>query len=206
MKVAGKKAGFIPGAGDKVPDALQKMGYAVTTLRQKDLTAANLKGFDVIVTGVRAYNIYEWLNDSYEVLMNYVKEGGVLLVQYNTNNNIGPVKAKIGPYPFTHQRNRVTDETAAVKFLQPKNSLMTYPNKISEKDFDNWIQERSTSRQLTLKRIISRYLQCMMPVNRIKTEALFMQIMAKEDLYIPVSFSSGNCLRAFRERTGYLRI
>ncbi len=144
MKVAGKKAGFIPGAGDKVPDALQKMGYAVTMLGQKDLTAANLKGFDVIVTGVRAYNIFEWLNDSYEVLMNYVKEGGVLLVQYNTNNNIGPVKAKIGPYPFTISRNRVTDETAAVKFLQPKNTLMTFPNKISEKDFDNWVQERST--------------------------------------------------------------
>jgi LmbE family N-acetylglucosaminyl deacetylase len=144
MKVAGKKAGFIPGAGDKVPDALQKMGYAVTTLSQKDITPGNLKQFDVIVTGVRAYNIYEWLNDSYAVLMNYVKDGGVLLVQYNTNNNIGPVKAKIGPYPFTISRNRVTDETAAVKFLQPKNTLMNYPNKISEKDFDNWIQERST--------------------------------------------------------------
>ena len=144
MKVAGKKAGFIPGAGDKVPDALQKMGYTVTTLSQKDITPANLKQFDVIVTGVRAYNIYEWLNDSYAVLMNYVKDGGVLLVQYNTNNTIGPVKAKIGPYPFTISRNRVTDETAAVKFLQPKSTLMNYPNKISEKDFNNWIQERST--------------------------------------------------------------
>jgi hypothetical protein len=76
--------------------------------------------------------------------MNYVKDGGVLLVQYNTNNNIGPVKAKIGPYPFTISRNRVTDENATVQFLDPNNSLMNYPNKITQKDFDNWIQERST--------------------------------------------------------------
>jgi hypothetical protein len=144
LKIAGKKAGYIPGAGDKVPDALQKMGYEVTTLAQKDITPANLKQFDVIVTGVRAYNIYEWLNASYAVLMNYVKDGGVLFVQYNTNNNIGPVKAKIGPYPFNISRNRVTDEMAAVNFLQPKNMLMNYPNKIGPKDFENWVQERST--------------------------------------------------------------
>ena len=76
--------------------------------------------------------------------MNYVKEGGVLLVQYNTNNNIGPVKAKIGPFPFTISRNRVTDETAPVTFIDPRNSLLNYPNKISSKDFEGWIQERST--------------------------------------------------------------
>ncbi|MEO6894766.1 MAG: PIG-L family deacetylase [Ginsengibacter sp.] len=144
LKTSGKKIGFIPGAGDKVPDALQKMGYEVTMLSPKDITASNLKKYDAIVTGVRAYNIYQWLNDSYNTLMNYVKEGGVLLVQYNTNNNIGPLKAKIGPYPFTITRTRVTDENAAVKFVQPENVLMNYPNKINQKDFDNWIQERST--------------------------------------------------------------
>jgi hypothetical protein len=144
LKISGRKVGYIPGAGDKVPDALQKMGYDVTILTQKDITANNLKQFDAIVTGVRAYNIYEWLNDAYDVLMNYVKDGGVLLVQYNTNNNIGPVKAKIGPYPFNISRNRVTDEIAAVTFLQPQNSLMNYPNKITQNDFENWIQERST--------------------------------------------------------------
>ena len=144
LKTSGKKIGYIPGAGDKVPDALQKMGYEVTMLSPKDITASNLKKYDAIVTGVRAYNIYQWLNDSYNTLMNYVKEGGVLLVQYNTNNNIGPLKAKIGPYPFTITRTRVTDENAAVKFVQPENVLMNYPNKINQKDFDNWIQERST--------------------------------------------------------------
>ena len=144
LKISGKKVGYIPGAGDKVPDALQKMGYEVTLLSPKDITANDLKQFDAIVTGVRAYNIFDWLNNAYDVLMNYVKEGGVLLVQYNTNNNIGPVKAKIGPYPFTISRNRVTDENASVTFLQPKDALMNYPNKITQKDFENWIQERST--------------------------------------------------------------
>ncbi|MEO9022076.1 MAG: PIG-L family deacetylase [Ginsengibacter sp.] len=144
LATSGKKIGYIPGAGDKVPDALQKMGYEVIILSAKDITENNLKQFDAIVTGVRAYNIYEWLNDSYNTLMNYVKDGGVLLVQYNTNNNIGPVKAKISPYPFTISRNRVTDETAAVKFTHPESVLMNYPNKITQKDFDGWIQERST--------------------------------------------------------------
>lgn len=144
LKISGKKVGYIPGAGDKVPDALTKMGYQVTMLSAKDITPNNLKQFDAIVTGVRAYNIYEWLNDSYNTLMNYVKDGGVLLVQYNTNNNIGPVKAKIGPYPFTISRNRVTNEEAAVSFTDQTNSLLNYPNKITQKDFADWIQERST--------------------------------------------------------------
>jgi LmbE family N-acetylglucosaminyl deacetylase len=144
LKTSGKKIGYIAGAGDKVPDALQKMGYDVTMLSPKDITTDNLKQFDAVVTGVRAYNIYQWLNDSYDILMNYVKDGGVLLVQYNTNNNIGPLKAKIGPYPFTISRTRITDENAEVKFLHPDNVLMNYPNKIDQKDFDNWIQERST--------------------------------------------------------------
>ncbi|MEO6844127.1 MAG: PIG-L family deacetylase [Ginsengibacter sp.] len=144
LKTSGKKIGYIPGAGDKVPDALQKMGYEVTILSAKDITQNNLKQFDAVVTGVRAYNIYEWLNDSYDALMNYVKNGGVLLVQYNTNNNIGPVKAKIGPYPFTISRNRVTDENAAVDFVHPENTLVNYPNKITQADFKDWIQERST--------------------------------------------------------------
>jgi LmbE family N-acetylglucosaminyl deacetylase len=144
LKIVGKKVGYIPGAGDKVPGELQKMGYEVTILSPKDITENNLRQFDAIVTGVRAYNIYEWLNDSYTTLMNYVKNGGVLLVQYNTNNNIGPVKAKIGPYPFTISRTRVTDEEAEVQFVHPENTLMNYPNKITQKDFANWIQERST--------------------------------------------------------------
>lgn len=144
LKIEGNFVGYIPGAGDKVPEALQQMGYRVITLKESDLTPANLKQFDAIVTGVRAYNTQEWLNSSYDALMQYVNEGGVLMVQYNTNNSIGPVKAKISPYPFTIGRNRITDEDAAVNFLIPDHPALNRPNKITAKDFEGWIQERST--------------------------------------------------------------
>ncbi len=144
LKTSGKTAGYIPGAGDKIPEALQQMGYTVATLSPADFTKEKLSRFDVIVSGVRAYNIHGWLNDVYPQLMDYVKNGGVLFVQYNTNNNIGPVKAKIGPYPFDISRTRITDEDAKVNFLNPADRLLNYPNKITGNDFDNWIQERST--------------------------------------------------------------
>lgn len=143
LSIAGKRIGYIPGAGDKIPEALQKMGYEISILTEKEITTKNLNGLDAVVTGVRAYNIHKWLNDSYDVLMNYVQEGGVLLVQYNTNNNIGPLKAKIGPYPFDISRTRITDEQANVSFLKPESSLLNFPNKIIKNDFDEWIQERS---------------------------------------------------------------
>lgn len=144
LKTSGKTAGYIPGAGDKIPDALQQMGYSVTVLSPNDFNAKSLSKYDVIVTGVRAYNIHGWLNDVHTALMDYVKGGGVLFVQYNTNNNIGRVKGQIGPYPFQISRSRVTDEDAAVKFTNPKNLLLHYPNEITQNDFSNWIQERST--------------------------------------------------------------
>ena len=135
--------GYIPGAGDKVPQALQEMGYQVVILSPKDIKAGKLHSYDAIVTGVRAYNTNAWMNDVYDALMDYVKEGGILLCQYNTSNQIGPVKAKISPYPFTISRGRVTDEEAKVNFLLPNHPALNYPNKISEKDFEGWIQERS---------------------------------------------------------------
>jgi LmbE family N-acetylglucosaminyl deacetylase len=143
LKISGTLVGYIPGAGDKVPQALEQMGYKVMLLKQADLTAANLKQFDAIVTGVRAYNTNEWLSSSYGALMQYVKDGGVLLTQYNTSSSIGPVKAKISPYPFTISRSRVTDEEAAVNFLLPDHPALNYPNKITQKDFEGWVQERS---------------------------------------------------------------
>ena len=143
LKTEGNYAGYIPGAGDKIPDALEQMGYKVVTLKESDITADNLKQFDVIITGVRAYNTNEWMNNVYDALMQYVKEGGVLFTQYNTSNQIGPIRSKIAPYPFTISRNRITDEEAKVNFLIPSHKALNYPNKITEKDFDGWIQERS---------------------------------------------------------------
>jgi LmbE family N-acetylglucosaminyl deacetylase len=143
LKTEGNYVGYIPGAGDKIPEALLAMGYKVVTLKEIDIKASGLKQFDAIVTGVRAYNTNEWMSNVYDELMLYVKDGGVLLVQYNTSNQIGPVKAKIAPYPFNISRNRITDEEAKVNFLIPDHPALNHPNKITEKDFDGWIQERS---------------------------------------------------------------
>jgi hypothetical protein len=111
--------GYITGAGDKVPAAIEQLGYALDFLSQKDMNPGNLKKYDAIITGIRTYNTNEWMNDVYDDLMQYVENGGNLIVQYNTSNQIGPVKAKIAPYPFTISRNRVTEENAAVQFQNP---------------------------------------------------------------------------------------
>ncbi|MER3498467.1 MAG: PIG-L family deacetylase [Chitinophagaceae bacterium] len=143
LKIYGKKIGYIVGAGDKVPEALEQMGYEVTLLGDKELLRNNLKQFDAIITGVRSHNTNDWLNKHYDKLMNYVKEGGNYIVQYNTSNSIGPVRAKIGPFNFDISRTRVTDEKAPVKILSPEHSVLHFPNEITEKDFEGWIQERS---------------------------------------------------------------
>lgn len=143
IKTVGKKVGYIHGAGDKIPEALQQMGYDITVLEEKDITTENLKSFQAIITGVRAYNTNEYLTNKYDVLMGYIQNGGNLIVQYNTNNQIGPVKAKIAPYDFTISRNRITNENAIVNFDLPNHSVLNFPNKITAKDFEGWIQERS---------------------------------------------------------------
>ncbi len=143
LNVVGKNIGYIVGAGDKVPQALEQMGYTVTLLTLKDITAANIKQFDAIITGVRAYNVHEWMNSVYDVLMQYVQNGGNLIVQYNTSNTIGPVKAKMAPYNFNISRDRVTDETAPIEMSLPQHPVLHFPNKITDKDFEGWVQERS---------------------------------------------------------------
>ncbi|MDI9365682.1 MAG: PIG-L family deacetylase [Flavobacterium sp.] len=155
IKIIGKKIGYIIGAGDKVAEALAQMGYEVSFLNEKDLTDANLKQYDAIVTGVRAYNLYEYLTNKYDVLMNYVKNGGNLIVQYAKSNTVGGKNIKMGPYLFiVNAGSRVTEEDAKVNYLLPQHSLLNYPNTITEKDFDGWIQERSTYQA---EQIDSRY-------------------------------------------------
>lgn len=141
---SGKRVGYITGAGDKVPDALTQLGYEVVLLNEKDIFPGSLAQFDAVIAGVRAYNVHDWLNDKYGVLMDYVKGGGNYIVQYNTNNYLSTVKEKIGPYDFNVSRERVTDENADVKFLRPADQLLNWPNKITSKDFEGWIQERGT--------------------------------------------------------------
>ncbi len=141
LKISGRRIGYIEGAGDKVPQALQQMGYEVVLLKEKDIIAGNLATYDAILTGVRAYDVHDWLFGKYEALMDYVKGGGNLVVQYN-RNNMGSSKTRIGPYPFSISNIRVTDEEAKVNFLDPAHPVLNYPNKITDKDFDGWIQER----------------------------------------------------------------
>ena len=140
LQISGKKIGYIIGAGDKVPDALEQMGYEVTLLNEKDISRLNLQQFDAILSGVRAYNTDDWLNKYYDKLMKYVEEGGNYIVQYSQANNI---RAKMGPFPFAVTGKRVTDENATVNFLKPDHPVLNFPNKITQDDFKGWIQERS---------------------------------------------------------------
>lgn len=143
LKTGGKKIGYIVGAGDKVPEALAQIGYEVTILGKEDITAANLDKLDAVITGIRAYNVHSFLSDKHALLMDYIRKGGNLIVQYNTNNQIGPVRAKMGPYNFTISRNRVSEEQAAVSFALPDHPVLNTPNKITAADFEGWVQERS---------------------------------------------------------------
>ena len=140
LKTAGKKLGYIAGAGDFVPEALTQVGYDVHQLTENDILNGDLSVYDAIVTGVRAYNVNQRLVVEQPKLMDYVKNGGNLVVQYNNNN--GLVVNQIGPYPFRPLNQRVTDEFANVTFLEPNNPVLNYPNKITQADFDGWIQER----------------------------------------------------------------
>ena len=143
LKLGGKSIGYIAGAGDKVAEMLRVMGYQVTDLKEGDLRADFLAGFDAIVTGVRAYNVNEYLGELQPVLLDYVKQGGNLVVQYNTNSRIGPLERSIAPYPFAISRNRITDEHSQVQFRLPKHPVLNFPNKITQNDFKDWVQERS---------------------------------------------------------------
>jgi LmbE family N-acetylglucosaminyl deacetylase len=142
LKKAGTKIAYIPGAGDEIPDCLKEIGYTVTVLTDELLSTETLSRYDAIITGVRAYNTNSRLPIYYSKLMEYIKNGGNLIVQYNTNNNLGQVPAKIGPYPFTISRERVTNENAEVRILQPTHSAFNFPNTIMQSDFEGWVQER----------------------------------------------------------------
>jgi LmbE family N-acetylglucosaminyl deacetylase len=141
VKIAGHRIGYIEGAGDKVPEALAQMGYEVVQLRERDCTPAYLKQFDAVIAGVRAYDVHSWLSLRHEALMEYVKDGGNLIVQYN-RDNLGRMTTSIGPYNFAVSNIRVTDENAKVNFLKPEHRVLNFPNTITSTDFEGWIQER----------------------------------------------------------------
>jgi len=136
----GDRIGYIPGAGDDVPESLRQIGYSVKMLSEPEITAKNLAQFSAVVLGIRAYNTQDRISNWFPELLAYVKEGGVAVAQYNT---LADLKTdQFGPYPLEISRDRVTDENAPVRVLAPNNLLMNIPNKITSKDFDGWVQER----------------------------------------------------------------
>ena len=147
VRLLAKTIGYVMGAGDEVPQALQQLGAQVTMLSSDELASGNLSRFDVIVTGVRAYNVRADLRANEGRLLEYVKNGGTLVVQYNVADGQNPfggetTLANIGPYSLTTGRERVTVEEAPVQFLDPSSTLLHQPNEIGARDFDGWIQER----------------------------------------------------------------
>ena len=134
--------GYIQGAGDAVPASLEQMGYKVVMITDEQLQNGNLNEFPAIVLGVRAFNTNEKLQQYKQRVFDYVKDGGNLIVQYNTNSFFGPLKDQISPVPFKLSRDWVTIEEAPVTFLLPEHPVLNFPNKITNADFDGWIQER----------------------------------------------------------------
>jgi LmbE family N-acetylglucosaminyl deacetylase len=144
VSVLARRIGYVVGAGDELPQALRQLGCEVTLLSEEELTRGDLGQFDAIVTGVRAYNVRPDLLASQQRLMDYVQGGGTLVVQYNVlpfggeSTSLG----KLGPFPITVGRGRVSVEDAPVTFPNPDHPLLSVPNRITSADFEGWVQER----------------------------------------------------------------
>jgi LmbE family N-acetylglucosaminyl deacetylase len=140
IRKKGEHIGYIPGAGDDIPESLRQIGYSVKMLSEPEITAKNLAQFSAVVLGIRAYNTQDRISNWLPEVFDYVKEGGIAIAQYNTLADLKT--SQLGPYPLEISRDRVTDENAQVRVLAPNNPLMNIPNKITPKDFDGWVQER----------------------------------------------------------------
>ena len=138
----GQHIGFIMGSGDEVPDSLRQVGYDVTLLSDEDLDTADFARFDAIVAGVRAYNVRKAMRAAHPKLLAWVQNGGTYVVEYNRPSLPALLVDPPGPYPFKVTDERVTVEEAPVKILAPANPIFTTPNKITQADFNGWVQER----------------------------------------------------------------
>ncbi|WP_298536960.1 PIG-L family deacetylase [uncultured Algibacter sp.] len=140
IKKTGENIGYIQGAGDVVPESLEQIGYNVRILKLDDINPETLNRFDAVVVGIRAFNTIDELQFKQKQLFDFVAQGGNMIMQYNTNYRL---KAeKLTPYELNLSRDRVTDENAEVRFLAPKHEILNTPNKITQKDFEGWTQER----------------------------------------------------------------
>jgi len=139
LKKTPKKIAYIMGSGDKIPGLLRDLGFIVDVFDKEPLTPELLKNYDVVITGIRAYNTNERLAIDEKNILNYIENGGTVLVQYNTSGNL---MTDPSPYKLTISRDRVTEEDSPVKLLDESNPILNYPYKITQKDFDGWVQER----------------------------------------------------------------
>jgi hypothetical protein len=131
--------GYVMGVGDQVPPAIEQLGAKVEMISAEDLGWGNLSRFDVIVTGVRAYERRADLRANNSRLLEYVFNGGTVIVQYN---KFEFNDAQYGPYPARVSSNRVTDEFSPLKVLEPRNPVFTTPNEVGEGAWKGWVQER----------------------------------------------------------------
>ncbi|MGH8066067.1 MAG: PIG-L family deacetylase [Candidatus Entotheonellia bacterium] len=135
----GLHVGYVMGPGDTVPGAIEQLGIGVSLLSAEDLAAADLSRYDTIMVGVRAYEFRPDLVANQQRLIDYVRAGGTVIVQYQTLASKG---VTFTPYPAKLSRARVVDETAPVAILEPAHPIFRWPNRITEKDFGGWVQER----------------------------------------------------------------
>ena len=139
LAIRGHKIGYLPGAGDSLPDNLHQMGYEVQVLDDAKLGPEQLKGLDAVILGVRAFNVRKDMAQAMPALFDYIQNGGTVIAQYNRPDvKVG----KIAPYDLHISADRVTDEKAAVTFLVPDSPVLNTPNKITDEDFSGWVQER----------------------------------------------------------------
>lgn len=140
IKTGNQKIAYIMGAGDEVNKSLAQMGYEVIVLKPETISKETLAPFDVVITGIRAYNVVKELALKQEILLDFVKEGKTMIVQYNTTDDL--VTPNMSPFPLKISRDRVTQEDSKVSFLNPNASVLHYPNTITNKDFEGWKQEQ----------------------------------------------------------------
>jgi LmbE family N-acetylglucosaminyl deacetylase len=134
-----KRVGYVRGASDRVPELLRQVGVPIEMLGPGPLQSADLGRYDAIVIGSRAYEIDPVLVRANRRLLDYVRNGGTVIVQYQQT---GYFDGKLAPYPLEMTRERVTDETAAVALLDPASPVFNAPNKIGPADWEGWVQER----------------------------------------------------------------
>ena len=132
---------YINGVEDGVAEAIKQLGFPVDVYEVSDIPNIELKNYETIVLGIRIYNVHPDLFNHHPALFEWVEKGGNLIMQYNTASRSIREK-EFGPKPFKLSRNRVTEEDATVTFLDPEHPILNKPNKITEEDFNGWVQER----------------------------------------------------------------